>query len=217
MFDDLKVPTVSVVENMSTFECEKCGHEHHLFGPGYMNMLKNQFGIKVSIRVSLVILQHSISIPIYSSVAKYSDLGAPVTITLPEEHTIVKIYTELAKGVDNEVRKLESSNQPPHVRYDTNLQCVIVRTADGKEKRIKAYELRKRCNCALCIDEFTGKKLLKEDSIREDVFPGKIEPKGNYAVAIVWSDGHRSSIYPYERLLSSEIPEYQREAKKSCS
>jgi len=56
MFDDLKVPTVSVVENMSTFECEKCGHEHHLFGPGYMNMLKNQFGIKVSIRVSLVIL-----------------------------------------------------------------------------------------------------------------------------------------------------------------
>jgi DUF971 family protein len=30
--------------------------------------------------------------------------------------------------------------------------------------------------------------------------------KGNYAVAVVWSDGHRSSIYPFERLLSEEIP-----------
>jgi DUF971 family protein len=29
--------------------------------------------------------------------------------------------------------------------------------------------------------------------------------KGNYAVAVVWSDGHRSSIYPYERLKSHEI------------
>jgi DUF971 family protein len=29
--------------------------------------------------------------------------------------------------------------------------------------------------------------------------------KGNYAVAVVWSDGHRSSIYPYERLLSKGI------------
>lgn len=42
-------------------------------------------------------------------------------------------------------------------------------------------------------------------TIKEDVFPTKLEEKGNYAVAIVWSDGHRSSIYPYKRLLSDEI------------
>jgi ATP-binding protein involved in chromosome partitioning len=69
--------------------------------------------------------------------------------------------------------------------------------------------LRKSCKCALCVDEFTGKILIKEDKINEDVHPYKIEPKGNYAVAIMWSDGHRSSIYPYERLLSDSIPEYK--------
>jgi hypothetical protein len=47
----------------------------------------------------------------------------------------------------------------------------------------------------------------KENTIPDDVFPYKIESKGNYAVAIVWSDGHKSSIYPYSRLLSNEIPE----------
>ncbi len=57
------------------------------------------------------------------------------------------------------------------------------------------------------MDEFTGKNLIKEEKIDVNVFPSKIEPKGNYAVAIVWSDGHRSSVYPYTKLLSAEIPE----------
>jgi Mrp family chromosome partitioning ATPase len=41
MFDVLHVPTVAVVENMSEFQCEECGHAHRPFGPGYVNMLKN--------------------------------------------------------------------------------------------------------------------------------------------------------------------------------
>ena len=67
--------------------------------------------------------------------------------------------------------------------------------------------MRKSCKCALCIDEFTGNKLLKEEDLDKEVFPHKIEPKGKYAVAIIWSDGHNSSIYPYARMLSDDIPE----------
>lgn len=138
-------------------------------------------------------------------------MGSPVVLTLPDEHTIVKLYTDLAKNVDQEVKNLGENDKSPHVRYETGTSLVIVRTSDGKEKKIKALDLRKACNCALCIDEFSGKPLVKEDSIREDVFPHKIEPKGNYAVAIIWSDGHRSSIYPYERLLSPAIKEHKRQ------
>ena len=85
---------------------------------------------------------------------------------------------------------------------------MILRKADGSEKKIKAFDLRNKCNCALCVDEFSGKKILEQRNVSEDVFPYKIEPKGNYAVAVVWSDGHKSSIYPYDRLMSSEIPEF---------
>jgi hypothetical protein len=36
-----------------------------------------------------------------------------------------------------------------------------VREPNGKEKAMKSIDVRERCNCALCVDEFTGKRLLK--------------------------------------------------------
>ena len=50
------------------------------------------------------------------------------------------------------------------------------------------------------MDEFTGKKLLQEDKIKEDIAPKEITPLGNYAIAITWNDGHSSGIYPYNKL-----------------
>lgn len=71
-------------------------------------MLKNQFGITSSVQI-----------PIYGMIAKYSDSGRPVAITLPEEHTITKIYSQLAQSVHEEITKLQKAdNQPPTVRYD---------------------------------------------------------------------------------------------------
>lgn len=39
-------------------------------------------------------------------IAQYSDYGKPVAITLPEEHTITKIYSSLATSVHEEIVKL---------------------------------------------------------------------------------------------------------------
>lgn len=47
--------------------------------------------------------------------------------------------------------------------------------------------------------------ILKKENVPDDVHPIRMEEKGNYAVAVVWSDGHRSSIYPYKRLFSDDI------------
>jgi len=79
-------------------------------------------------------------------------------------------------------------------------------TNDGKtEKSIDPYELRIKCKCAGCIDEVDGRQILKVEKVPKDVYPTNMMKKGNYAVAMVWSDGHRSSIYPFQRLLSSEF------------
>ena len=39
----------------------------------------------------------------------------------------------------------------------------------------------------------------------KDVHPTKMVKKGNYAVAVIWSDGHNSSLYSYERVMSDEV------------
>ena len=59
---------------------------------------------------------------------------------------------------------------------------------------------RPSCQCAACVDEYTGRPLLDPATIAGDVEPVSIETKGNYAVGVTWSDGHTSSIYKYETL-----------------
>lgn len=39
MFDNLKVPTIGVVENMAYYKCENCTSKRRIFGPGYTKQL----------------------------------------------------------------------------------------------------------------------------------------------------------------------------------
>ena len=65
--------------------------------------------------------------------------------------------------------------------------------------------MRVKCKCAACIDEVDGRQILKPNTVSKEVYPTNMIKKGNYAVAVIWSDGHNSSIYPYERLKSDEV------------
>lgn len=67
-------------------------------------------------------------------------------------------------------------------------------------QRCGAVGGRPRCQCAACVDEYTGRPLLDPSTVAEDVEPVSIETKGNYAVGVTWSDGHTSSIYKYDTL-----------------
>jgi ATP-binding protein involved in chromosome partitioning len=100
---------------------------------------------------------------------------------------------------------LDKGLSRPEVRYDPK-EGMIILTQNGKvTKKVSPYDLRLACRCAGCIDEFDGRKILKVEQVPKDVHPTNIHTKGNYAVAMVWSDGHRSSIYPFERIMSSEL------------
>ncbi|MBI2061124.1 MAG: DUF971 domain-containing protein [Nitrospirae bacterium] len=70
---------------------------------------------------------------------------------------------------------------------------------DG-EVILPAFELRADCWCAMCVDEASGRKLLKRESLRADVHPKMIKPIGNYAIQIEFSDGHRTGLYTFKHL-----------------
>ena len=71
---------------------------------------------------------------------------------------------------------------------------------DGHESYFPGHFLRCACPCATCVDEMSGKKLLRDGGVPEDVGVAKLEPTGNYGIRIVWSDGHSTGIYTFEHL-----------------
>jgi DUF971 family protein len=71
---------------------------------------------------------------------------------------------------------------------------------DGRKSLYDVVELRRQCRCAHCIDEVTREQKLDPDSIPESLRPVRIESVGRYALTIQFSDGHKTGIYPFERL-----------------
>lgn len=71
---------------------------------------------------------------------------------------------------------------------------------DGSVFRLPFKLLRVECPCAQCIHEITGERIIQPDQIPEDITPTDLGYSGNYALRVVWSDGHSSGIFTWERL-----------------
>ncbi len=187
MFETVNVPTLCIVENMSWFECSGCHQKHRLFGQGSLAALKEQYGI-----------ENTFELPLLPQVAENCDRGVP-TIVADPEGILSKTFSRIAAAAVQEIEKIENNGiSIPEVTFVKGEGIVVTK---GNERRvIDPADLRRRCRCASCRDEFTGEPILNPGSIAADIIPLRIEKMGNYAVAIEWSDGHTSSIYSYSSL-----------------
>lgn len=70
----------------------------------------------------------------------------------------------------------------------------------GESFEIAALDLRYACPCASCVDETTGKRTLRKESLKSDVRPTQIQPVGRYGIHVQWSDGHRTGMYHFDNL-----------------
>jgi hypothetical protein len=112
----------------------------------------------------------------------------------PDTKSVRDAYTSLAKSVHEAVSRLKSEAAAlPTVNYDPQrgvlLQLPAHGTTAGQTLVLNPYELRKACQCAACVDEMTGVPRIRAQSIKPDVKPLGIQRRGNYAVAVHWSDG----------------------------
>lgn len=64
-------------------------------------------------------------IPLNSDISKFSDMGSPVVLTLPREHTVFKGYVKLINYMISEVDK---PFFVPNVYYNKQSSKVIVET-----------------------------------------------------------------------------------------
>ena len=70
----------------------------------------------------------------------------------------------------------------------------------GQTVKIPALELRFECPCAGCVDEHTGIRTLRKETLPLDIRATRVEPIGRYALAFTWSDGHATGMYSFESL-----------------
>jgi ATP-binding protein involved in chromosome partitioning len=82
-----------------------------------------------------------------------------------------------------------------------NDNCVFtIEWNDGKISRYRLSELQKRCNCARCVDEKTGKRLVDPSQVPDDLVAKKIFNVGRYALKIDYASGCSRGIYPFSFL-----------------
>jgi DUF971 family protein len=71
---------------------------------------------------------------------------------------------------------------------------------DGHVSVYPNTELRWRCSCASCVDEWSRERHLERSLVAADVQPTWMGLVGNYAIQIRWSDGHSTGIYSFDYL-----------------
>lgn len=77
---------------------------------------------------------------------------------------------------------------------------------NGTKTKYTLQKLRNECPCASCKGETILFKTYAPQQNQNDL-PGKYDlksiiPVGNYAIQLIWNDGHDSGIYSWDYLLS---------------
>lgn len=178
MFESVKVPVLGMVENMAYFLCDNCEKKHFIFGSSTAT-LKARFGLDTLAQLPL--------------------MAGVTDASTKEAGEDIAAFREMAEQLHREVgkRRLEEEAPPEVV---AGFGEIIIKLGNGKEIRVANKTLRVSCQCALCVNEFTGQPLLNPDTVPEDIKVESFATLGNYALGIVWSDGHSSGIFPWEHI-----------------
>jgi DUF971 family protein len=72
--------------------------------------------------------------------------------------------------------------------------------ADGHRTVYAAAELRGLCPCAGCVNEVTGVRMHDPAGVPADLTQSDARFVGNYGLALRFSDGHDTGIFPFRYL-----------------
>ena len=89
--------------------------------------------------------------------------------------------------------------RPARIELFPNAEVGIL-WEDGREDFLPARELRLACPCAECMDENSGRRTLRPETVPGGVRALSFAPVGAYGVRFAWSDGHDVGIYSFTLL-----------------
>lgn len=100
------------------------------------------------------------------------------------------------------------SQEPPvNITASKSTRTVTILWQDGHTSIYPFHLLRAGCPCAVCRGGHEKMRQEPDESVFTIVLPESptttlvnIESVGNYAISLVWSDGHREGIFSWDYL-----------------
>jgi len=202
--DDLMKIVQSSQGDNQIVKADKDKGQLRIFGNGHRKRLSEQWGI-----------DQTYSVPLLQKISANGDSGTPFVLDYPTSPQ-AGVYRDLAENVVREVSKIQYRLETgrPTVSYNRETKLLDVDTGevDPTSRRDKeegdvsrmvgtltARRLRLACRCAACVEELSGRQILKPEDVSENVYPMKLAPTGNYALSADWNDGHKS-LYPFRQI-----------------
>ncbi len=187
MFKRVNIPILGIVENMSYFLCPKCGERSDIFGHGGAKAEANKLKVPFLGEV-----------PLHMDIRTTSDEGRPITASDPVS-IYATIFKEIATGAWAELQNvLGMGIKPPELEVSPERDSLGVVFATRDVYELSAEFLRVMSSSA----EVQGHSKEQRVTVpnKRSVKIKELRPVGNYAVRIVFDDGHDTGLFNWTYL-----------------
>jgi ATP-binding protein involved in chromosome partitioning len=187
MFRKVDVPVLGIIENMSYFVCPKCGERTDIFGHGGAKLEAERLG-----------LPFLGGVPLDMEIRIRSDEGRPIVATDPEgDHA--RIFREIAANTWAALQGgVGAPATPPKLETEAGGAELVVGFEGARPFALTAEMLRVMSPSA----EVQGHSREERVTVgwKRNVKIRDLRPVGNYAVRIVFDDGHDTGLYTWSYL-----------------
>jgi ATP-binding protein involved in chromosome partitioning len=187
MFRKTDIPVLGIIENMSYFVCPSCGARSDIFGHGGAADEAGRLGIPFLGEV-----------PLHMDVRTTSDDGQPIVASKPDS-LHAQIFRDLAAKAWDELSGAAGQRvPPPTLRIKPGADALDVSFGDGNQYELSAEMLRVMSPSA----EVQGHSPEQRVTVgkKRNVKIRDLVPVGNYAVKIVFDDGHDTGLFTWSYL-----------------
>ena len=187
MFRRVDVPVLGIIENMSYFVCPKCGERSDIFGHGGAKAEAEKLGIPFLGGV-----------PLHMDIRATSDEGQPIVASSPDSPH-AQIYRDIATRAWSELQDSSAARlEPPKLEIGAGGAELGVKFEGAKPFTLSAEMLRVMSPSA----EVQGHSPSQRVTVgkKRNVKIKELKPVGNYAVRIVFDDGHDTGLYAWSYL-----------------
>lgn len=187
MFRKVNVPVLGIVENMSYFIAPDTGARYDIFGHGGARAEAEKLDIPFLGEV-----------PLTMEVRETSDAGRPVVATAPESAS-ADAFRSIAANAWSELEKAQGRGmKPPKLEVVHGGEALRVTFATRDDHELAAEFLRVLSPSA----EVQGHSKEQRVTVggKRNVKIRELKGVGNYAVRIVFDDGHDTGLYTWSYL-----------------